>query len=141
MWKISRRCLAHVWKVSLSCLKVFEGFWKCLGCCHTQDQLAISTWVEILLVLIIKVGLWIWLIIGVISNQPPTHPLTTPPNFKIFKEDFKSRLGYKEPSRACKRCLVCVLTVSERCLKGVWKVSEKCQEDVWKVYAVYTDIV
>ena len=24
---------------------------------------------------------------------------------------------------ACKRCLVCVLTVSGRCLKGVWRVS------------------
>ena len=50
------------------------------------------------------------------TTHPPTHHTA---KLEICKDDFKSRLGYQEPSRAYKRCQVCV-----------WNVSEKCQKDV-----------
>ena len=123
--------------------KSLENFWQCLGCCRTQAKLEISTWVEILLVLI-KGGLWSWLINRVKSTLPPTNSPTTPPNLKFVKSYLKSRFGYQnqKASRVWRGCLEGVLTVSWRCvegmlcgryLEGVRKVSEECMQGVMMV--------
>ena len=99
--------------------------------CHTQAQLAISTWVEILLGLSIQVGRRSGLIIGMKS----THPPTTPPNLKFVKITLNQGKDIRMPQLYN---IECVWKLSWGCLEGIWKVSRQNKDGVGGQLAIST---